>query len=202
MLSYIISVKDFFNGDPKGFSQNPQKLVSEAARFNKETGSSTLVVATIDSSTNKVKTALVGDSGYMILKPKDGAAKLYEIDFKSKEQQHSFNFPFQLGTHGDSPESAHVVEHDVYPNYLIVMGTDGLFDNLYGESILKEVNAFLSSNSYNGPALAKRISDTAFGVSLDPVANTPFAEGAKKARMYFKGGKSDDITVVIGRVCE
>jgi len=41
----------------------------------------------------QVYTANVGDSGYLIIRYENGNLQEY---FKSEEQQHSFNFPFQV----------------------------------------------------------------------------------------------------------
>ena len=200
MRSNIKSVRDFFNGDPKGFSSNPKKLLTEAAIHNKEKGSCTLVIATIDQNSNKLKTALIGDSGYLILRPKDAAAKTYDIVYKSTEQQHAFNFPFQLGTNGDSPNSAISKEHEINKNDLVILATDGLFDNIFEKQILEHVNKFLADNPFNSSSLAQYLSEVAFNLSIDQNIVSPFAEGARKARMYYRGGKSDDITIVVGKV--
>jgi hypothetical protein len=48
-------------------------------------------------------TANLGDSGYLLLR-KSGI-DLISI-YRTKEQTHSFNFPFQIGTGGDDPAGA------------------------------------------------------------------------------------------------
>ena len=57
--------------------------------------------------------------------------------FRSKEQQHSFNFPFQCGTNGDHPSTANDDEHKFEENDLMIVGSDGLYDNLYDEDIMR-----------------------------------------------------------------
>ena len=77
--------------------ENPKKLLINASRKNKETGSSTLVIATIDQTSEKLKTASIGDSGYMIFRQSsEDDSFLYSQIYRSEEQQHGFNFPFQL----------------------------------------------------------------------------------------------------------
>lgn len=51
-----------------------------------------------------MNTALIGDSKYMIFRG-DGANN-YTIVHESKTHQHSFNFPYQIGTNGDDPNCA------------------------------------------------------------------------------------------------
>ena len=48
--------------------------------------------------------------------------------FKTKEHQHYFNCPYQLGTNGDKEFLKY--ELTVKEGDRIVMGSDGLFDNL------------------------------------------------------------------------
>ena len=85
-----------------GYINDPNRLIIDAVSQNHETGSSTCVVVTLDKYKPLLYTANLGDSGYMLLR-KSGL-DLIQI-FKSKEQTHSFNFPFQVGTGGDDPAS-------------------------------------------------------------------------------------------------
>ena len=47
-----------------------------------------------------------------------------------EEHTHDFNFPFQIGSQGDNPTVSLTKQHQVQHNDIIVVGTDGLFDNL------------------------------------------------------------------------
>lgn len=78
-------------------------MLIEAVNDNREIGSCTCVLATLDEKAPLLYTANLGDSGYMILR-KEGL-DLIKI-YRTKEQQHSFNFPFQVGTGGDDPAKA------------------------------------------------------------------------------------------------
>ena len=52
--------------------------------------------------------------------------------YRTLEQQHSFNFPFQLGTGSkDSPADAFSEETSVQEGDIVILGTDGLFDNVF-----------------------------------------------------------------------
>ena len=55
----------------------------------------------------------------------------YSIIHESKSHQHSFNFPYQIGTHGDDPSCAVFEKLKVQKGDIVVMGTDGLFDNVF-----------------------------------------------------------------------
>ncbi len=85
----------------------------------------------------KMHTCNLGDSCYIILRSNDGDITTVH---RSKEQQYSFNFPYQCGTNCDLPYDAQDASHDVQHNDIVVMGSDGLFDNLFDEDIKRCVN--------------------------------------------------------------
>jgi protein phosphatase PTC7 len=211
--SALISIEELLPKDRQNFLAEPAKLIYHAAKLNNEVGSSTVVVVTMDLKSQKIKTAMIGDSGYMIIRANKtiaennalnstegiSKAKWILVD-KSQEQQHGFNFPFQIGTSGDDPRKSQVTEYDIKKDDIIVVGTDGLFDNLFAENIIDKIEQYLGSNNFDSNALAKEVADEAFRKSIDTRWNSPFAVNARKARYSFRGGKSDDITVIVGRV--
>ena len=81
----------------------PREFLVDAVADNNEIGSATCVICTLDRHAPVMYTANLGDSGYMLLR-KSGL-DLTQV-FRTKEQQHSFNFPFQVGTGGDDPAKA------------------------------------------------------------------------------------------------
>lgn len=82
---------------------------------------------------DELRIANLGDCGVSIIRRN-------EFIFRTEEQQHSFNYPYQLGTGStDSPTDAQVFTVKVESGDIIVMGTDGIFDNLFDEDILEEV---------------------------------------------------------------
>ena len=103
---------------------------------NQEVGSSTLVVVTFPGNENKIYSSYVGDSGYCILrKAEDGT---FALVFASLSQQRRFNFPMQLGwnLNGDSPSVAINGTHDVLNDDIIVLGSDGVLDNLDAQGVV------------------------------------------------------------------
>lgn len=126
----------------------------------------------------------------------------FKIVFKSKSQEHSFNFPFQIGTNGDSPEEADSQTIPLLLNDLVILGTDGLFDNLYDKQILEIVETCMGDRSGNvAQGLSDRLANLAYDQSLNKNFFGPFCLNAMiKAGSYMIGGKSDDITVVVGQV--
>ncbi|KAJ1927364.1 Protein phosphatase 2C 7 [Tieghemiomyces parasiticus] len=101
-----------------------------------EYGSSTVTFASIDPATGTLDTLQLGDSGLMIFSARDA-----QITQEPDEQVHGFNHPFQLTAlpraelqrHGlelDQPEHARIARYQLRPNDLVLIATDGLFDNV------------------------------------------------------------------------
>jgi protein phosphatase PTC7 len=96
------------------------------------TGSSTACVLILNRENSTVYTANIGDSGFILVRSG-------EIVHRSSEQQHYFNTPFQLSLpppgHGDNvlsdrPESADQLSFPVKNGDVILVATDGVFDNV------------------------------------------------------------------------
>lgn len=161
---------------------------------------------------------------------------------RTREQQHFFNCPYQLSrlpqpsdfqrlrmqglteladamTTGvpilqDMPEDAERYAFPLQEGDLLVMGTDGVFDNLHEREICEIVELTVSplearqvfaesASILRGPgsstdpgALATTIAHAAFHRARDSSVVTPFAEHAQKQGINHIGGKMDDITVV------
>ena len=106
-------------------------------------GSSTACVATVGHD-GRLRVLNLGDSGLMVWRherqltllppPKlrlDEAAKLWSPLLRTTEQQHYFNCPYQLEHGGDDlPTKGQAVSFAARPGDLVLLGTDGLFDNL------------------------------------------------------------------------
>lgn len=191
------NVKLYFARDESGYRANPKRLMEIAAQNDKETGSSTFVIATIDPEEPKLRVGFLGDSGYMIVRR--NAAGVAEVNYRSTEQQHKFNFPFQCGTNGDPISSALEFTHDIQPNDLVIMATDGLWDNVFDNEIINIVEEHKSSQLQQ---ITDAIANFAYKKSKDKKFMSPFAKGAIQAGYRFAGGKEDDITVVAGIVRE
>lgn len=131
---------------------SPRELLVEACKQNTEVGSCTACLVSLDEKASVLSTANLGDSGYMILRQVAGKDKL-EIVYESKEQQHAFNFPFQVGTNGDPPSSAEVNAHNVLNGDIIILGTDGLWDNMHRPKIVDLINPFIQKHPESNPVI-------------------------------------------------
>ena len=87
-------------------------------------GSCTATVAVLDGETAALSTLSLGDSAVAVLR--DG-----EIVYLSEAQQHEFGRPFQLSSDVcDAPGDGIAASIDVEEGDLVVVATDGLWDNL------------------------------------------------------------------------
>lgn len=106
----------------------------------------------------------------------------------------------------DSPEDSQLYSFCVQEGDLLILGTDGVFDNLHVHEVLQLASRATSprevvedglSRGYTDPVqLATSIVRAAYHRSLDRDARTPFGEHARQAGLYHRGGKMDDITCV------
>jgi len=136
----------------------------------------------------------LGDSGFLLFR--DG-----KILFRTKEQQHMFNFPFQLGTgHTTTAYSGQHIQLGVQEGDLLIVATDGLFDNLFDEEIASIISEFHQTTSEVSLAhvLASKAHQRASSLSEE----TPFMRRAYELGFisYPIGGKMDDITVIVAYV--
>ncbi|XP_037936599.1 protein phosphatase PTC7 homolog [Teleopsis dalmanni] len=166
-------------------------------------GSSTACVLVLNRENSTVYTANIGDSGFMVVRSG-------EIVHKSEEQQHYFNTPFQLSLpppgHGhnvlsDSPDSADTLSFPVKDGDVILVATDGVFDNVPEKlllDVLKEVEGV--SDPVKLQMTANTLAFMARSLSFDSEFMSPFAINARRNNINATGGKPDDITVVLATV--
>lgn len=200
-------VEDFGETDPR-------TMLSTAYDQTTVVGSSTACIATLQESTLRI--ANLGDSGLLVLRrtidrdcPQGKIAATWKCVLETEAQQHYFNCPRQLGSESqDRPEDADYYEMDLQDGDLVIMASDGLFDNVSTEVLcdwMDAVNAasHLDANredNLSGAILevAHRLLLNTSAVSMHPTADTPFATRAKQVGVNFRGGKKDDITVLVG----
>ncbi|KAL7029397.1 hypothetical protein ACKWTF_006227 [Chironomus riparius] len=133
------------------------------------------------------------------------------IVYRSKDLLHGFNFPFQLAfmtEHSNSPFDGFIRPFKLRVNDVIIIGSDGLFDNLYDEAILYYVNKevkYLSPKIQKGYSeAARRIAKnlTIIAKRIGEIENevaTPFSDEVNALQILnftVYNGKNDDTTVV------
>lgn len=165
-------------------------------------GSSTACIVVLDKKSKVLHSTNLGDSGFVVI-------RRGEVVHQSSEQQHYFNTPYQLaipppGQEGnviqDSMEEAESSSFSMEEGDLIVMGTDGLFDNMSMEHILDEVEKLEDNSEESVRAVADSIASQACELANSACYISPFAKQAQAQGIPFVGGKPDDITVLIALV--
>jgi len=158
----------------------------------------------------------LGDSAYLLIR---NGRLLYE----SPSQQHFFNCPFQLTVipehypnqklyFRDNPSDAYQATHQLQDGDVILLATDGFFDNVFSDEAVTIVNKELEDILISDKVmwdnnveeltsrvrrLSRRLTDTARRFSMDPKRVSPFAQSAKRSGESRLGGKIDDITVLV-----
>lgn len=113
-----------------------------------EAGGSTALVGLLDQD-GTLEVANLGDSGFVHL-------RLNAVHAASTPQTHAFNTPFQLsvvppvmllraaafggGQLMDQPRDAKVTRHDLRHGDVLIFASDGLWDNLFNQDILRIVS--------------------------------------------------------------
>lgn len=116
-------------------------------------GGSTAVVGVLDPRQGTLEVANLGDSGYIHL-------RLNAVHGYSSPQVHAFNTPFQLSVIppailrrmqafgsdrlADLPRDAEVTRHPLRHGDVLVFATDGVWDNLFNQDILRIVSAAMT----------------------------------------------------------
>lgn len=170
---------------------------------NIKLGSSTACVASLDLNRGELQVANLGDSGYLIV---DTAGT---VVFASKPQTYFFNAPYQLakmpasirqpGSLENRPEDADFRTHQLKTNEIVILATDGFFDNVFSKDAAKVVVEQLHSGNNQTQiveSIAHQLTELAKKNGRGRV-NGPFAEEAKAHRLRYDGGKEDDICVIV-----
>ena len=104
----------------------------------------------------------------------------------------------------EAPTEAQDFDHRVEHNDIVILGSDGVFDNLFDQQIIKE--CIYPKMKPNGELpepddAALCISSLAETIGYSETIETPWtvnAVAAGKKREKNLGGKKDDITVIVG----
>eukprot|EP00878_Enallax_costatus_P024284 GHUV01025909.1.p3 GENE.GHUV01025909.1~~GHUV01025909.1.p3 ORF type:complete len:135 (+),score=34.49 GHUV01025909.1:1020-1424(+) len=130
------------------------------------------------------------------------AAPQLRIKFRTNQLEHEFGCPYQLGHHqyANSPQDADLATLPVASGDIIIMGSDGLLDNVSELEMVQQVKQLTQSGARPG-AMAQQLAKLAFDNSVDKKRSTPYSRAATEAfDMVYSGGKPDDITVLVAVV--
>ena len=174
-----------------------------------EVGGTTAIVAHFPKD-GLLKVANLGDSWC-------GVFRDYQLVFQTKYQSVGFNAPYQLyiipeemernarlsgrSYITNTPKDADEYEFQLKSNDVVILATDGVTDNIAPEDIelfLKDNSKMLSNDL---DKFSKTLVQNVVKLSKDPNYPSVFAqEISKLTGKLYKGGKEDDITLVLVKV--
>ncbi|CAL9196288.1 probable protein phosphatase 2C 26 isoform X1 [Musa acuminata AAA Group] len=181
-------------------SYDPQALMRKAHAATSSVGSATVIIAMLEKDAT-LKVANVGDCGLRLI-------RRGQVVFATSPQEHYFDCPYQLSSEkiGQTYQDAMVCTVELMEGDIVVMGSDGLFDNVFDHEIISTV-----SGSPEVAEAAKILANLASNHSKDPNFDSPYSMEARSRGFdvpWWKkilgrkltGGKLDDITVIVGRI--
>lgn len=166
-------------------------------------GSSTALLGFLVGS--HILFATLGDSRAIVLR---WLHEKLTLVFTTEVSMHSFNCPYQLAHIptrlnfaafiNDTSKDARLYSRIVEPGDLVIMGTDGLWDNLYDRDIID----LLSNEDLISPHRAAEMLGKQAYLNSKSTRATPFQDAVNQTYpdRLWKGGKADDITVLAALV--
>lgn len=163
------------------------EMIQDGYHKTDKVATTTICVATIDQG--YLTWANLGDSGLRVVR--NG-----KFEVKTKEQQHTFNCPYQLGKGSiNGPGDCDCAKCPLAKRDVVVMGTDGLFDNLDHAELINLINPDNAAEE-----IANKVVKRAIENSKDATKTSPFACKASAVGYAYTGGKIDDISIVVAVV--
>lgn len=190
---------------------SPKKALAYAQKQAVVLGSCTICIGLLREG-NVMEFANLGDCGFRIIR--EGRTV-----HASEVQQHKFNHPFQMShptlAPGDSASDAEVYKVPVEMGDIVLMGTDGLFHNIWDDDLGSLVEGMMKEQprtEMTARTVAAAVAENAHKNAQDPQFRSPLSEcschqqdGAGDGSSQdtslpeaFLGGKMDDCTVVVG----
>lgn len=195
-----------------------QALALAATRLNEERlqGGTTALLGQLTGTTLAILN--LGDSGALLLRPAlrtpPGAEQpllFPRVVFRSSDQTHYFNCPYQLGSGSIATEAPDLVHVRVRAGDIVIAATDGVFDNLFDRQVQAIVARHLGVAWRTNVSVESHLESLAMSIAKQArrvgeqedhkEVITPFALAAHSEGLAFRGGKLDDTTVLVGLVC-
>ncbi|KAJ3503497.1 hypothetical protein NLJ89_g8404 [Agrocybe chaxingu] len=175
-----------------------------------QAGSSTACIISLNASSGVLRSANLGDSGYSIIRSTS-------VIHRQRAQTHFFNCPKQLtklpANAGrkfaracvDSPGEADTYETKLRDGDIVVAYTDGFSDNVFPSEMVTICSLVARAGGAEDQQvqnMADRMVEYARQCMKDKTRVSPFERDASRQGMYFRGGKPDDVTVIVGLIRE
>ncbi len=216
--------RELMNGCKNAAEEKNMKTASDILGYGFDSvtspGSSTACVISITEN-NILQVANLGDSGFFLLRKEESRFDSgdrrspppieWAVAAATTEQLHSFNCPVQLGTSSnDTVECADISAIELEVGDVTVCCTDGVLDNVWEDELAALcAESFKESDACEGDmemmaesaeTFCQNILNLAVTHSEDTERRSPFEANAKRWGFRYRGGKMDDITVVVSLV--
>lgn len=212
---------------PQDAYRGPIALLKEAYEETESFGSTTVLLAALDNSTRihgklhpMIAVLSIGDCELLMLRRTGGRQSELEAVFHTEMQRIDYNVqtPLQLARvdgriDEDFDESIafEVIEKgsavhcvSAYEGDILVLGSDGVFDNLFLDEIVETCNEILrpSKATEFAPMPPSMLSQVAQRLVRDSHAKSEPQCGQHIDTPIGKGGKVDDTSVVVAEIVE
>jgi serine/threonine protein phosphatase PrpC len=201
-----------------------ESLLTEAYQKTQAFGSATILIGLFLN--NKLYTLSLGNVEIIIIEAEKERSKL-KVNYRSKKQEHSYCCPFQLSRipeqkeceelmdkgletlasivkvkkiRNDMPKDAQSGIITIEAGDIIIVGSNGLFDNLFEEDFIEisqNVIRFGLEKKEFCAHLAEELVRTAISKGWDAEYKSPFYKNGKQHGERMIGGKLDDTSAIV-----
>merc|ERR1719487_1757844 len=213
--------------NPQDAYRGPISLLKEAYEATESKGSTTVLLGALDNSTRihgklhpMIAVLSIGDCELLMLRRTHGRMSPFQAVFHTEMQRidHNVQTPLQLARVDaridedfDEDIALEVIERgsavhcvSTYEGDIVVMGSDGVFDNLFLDEIVDICNRFMppQGHGYFEPTSPSILQDIAQHIIEASHAKTKSGNMGMPETPIGRGGKMDDTSVVVGEVIE
>lgn len=215
------------NVSPQDAYRGPISLLKEAYEETESYGSTTVLLAALDNSTRihgklhpMIAVLSIGDCELLMLRRTSGRQAELEAVFHTEMQRIDYNVqtPLQLArvderidTDFDESIALEVIEKgsavhcvSAYEGDILILGSDGVFDNLFLDEIVEICNEILRPSKTGDfvPMPPSLLSQVAQRIVKESHAKSESKGGVYLDTPIGKGGKVDDTSVVVAEIVE
>jgi len=214
--------------NPQDAYRGPISLLKEAYEETESFGSTTVLLAALDNGTRihgklhpMIAVLSIGDCELLMLRRTNGRQSDLEAVFHTEMQRIDYNVqtPLQLARVDeridedfDESIALEVIEKgsavhcvSAYEGDIVIMGSDGVFDNLFLDELVEICNEILGkpkNSSEFTPIPPSMLSQVAQRIVKDSHAKSDAKGGQFLDTPIGKGGKVDDTSVVVAEIVE
>lgn len=227
-LALVQLMPDGYNVAPSQNYRGPMSLLSEAYEATECLGSTTVLISALDNSTKihgkvhpMIAVLSIGDCELLVLRRIQGRDSNLEGVFHTEMQRIDGHVqtPLQLARVDDRIDkdfdeeiamevinkgsAVHCVS--AYEGDVVLLGTDGVFDNLFLEEIVDICNEYIRPSGAFIPTSSSNLKKTAMAIVAKAHSKCPVNKntGAPLPDAPIgKGGKSDDTSVIVAEIVE